>query len=211
MFRRYLLTVLAACFLLAPLTAAADEAPADAAKTPADEAPADAAKTPADEAPADAAKAAAADDSAEKRGSIPSFSLDNLKGEQVSISDFKGKVVVISFWATWCAPCMQELPHLNGFQEKYKDDGLVVLAIATDGPETLTGVRRIARRKKWSMPVLLDQEGTATSLLNPRGTNPFTIFVDREGRIVHTHEGYSPGDEAKYEPMIQRLLKEDVK
>jgi peroxiredoxin len=142
------------------------------------------------------------------RAPLPEFALDELNGGRVESASLVGNVVVISFWASWCGPCQQELAQLSTLTERYADQGLVVLAVATDGPDTLSDVRNMARRGRWVMPVLLDQAGTVKSLLNPRGAEPYTIFVDRSGRIVETHDGYAPGDEVGYEATIQTLLAE---
>lgn len=142
------------------------------------------------------------------RQDVPRFELKDLSGKRVRLDDFAGKVVVVNFWATWCVPCIHELPHLQRLQEQYADKGLVILAITTDGPETLSEVRKTVRSKKWTMPILLDQDGSVKSRLNPRGTNPYTLFVDRRGRRAHDHEGYIPGDEKSYEKTIVELLAE---
>lgn len=145
---------------------------------------------------------------AESRSRVAPFELKNLKGKNIRLADLKGKVVVISFWATWCAPCLQELGYLQNYFKRYKDDGLSVLAIATDGPETRSRVRSVARRKRWTIPVLVDAAGTAVSKMNPRGQTPYTMFVDREGRLAHVHVGYKNGDEVAYETLIKKLLAE---
>jgi peroxiredoxin len=142
------------------------------------------------------------------RAKVTDFSLQNMKGKMVRLSDQKGKVVVVTFWATWCAPCIQELPHLNTFYKKYKRDGLVVLAINIDGPDTFAKARTIIKRKRLKMPILKDPEGEVTAILNPRGTNPYTLFVDRHGRLAADHEGFAKGDEVKALAHIQKLLAE---
>jgi thiol-disulfide isomerase/thioredoxin len=144
----------------------------------------------------------------EKRSKVAGFRLKDLSGKQVQLSDFAGKVVVVNFWATWCVPCIQELPHLDKLQARYGKDGLVVLAVTIDGPETFSRVRSVVQRRKWKMPVLLDQDGSVAGLLNPRGTNPYTMFVDRGGRLARDHEGYSSGDEVQHEATIKALLAE---
>jgi hypothetical protein len=83
-----------------------------------------------------------------------------------------------------------------------------VLAIATDGPETLSVVRSVSRRKRWGVTVLTDTDGAVNSLLNPRGTIPYSVFVDRRGRVAYVHAGYKSGDEAQYEKVLKKLLAE---
>lgn len=144
---------------------------------------------------------------AAERAPAADFSLDNLDDDGVSLSEQAGKVVVISFWATWCQPCLQELPHMNDFQREFSDD-LVVFAITTDGPETQSEVRSLARRNRWIFQVLKDLDGSVSAQLNPRGTNPFTLFIDRNGRVAAAHEGYASGDEVGYREQITALIAE---
>lgn len=154
------------------------------------------------------ATAAHAAEPAEQRAAAAAFSLKDLSGKPVRLDDYKGKVVVVNFWATWCAPCLQELPFLEQYYKRYGKSGLVVLAIATDGPETASRVRTVVRRKRFTMPVLHDAAGSVVASLNPRGANPYTLFIDKKGRVAFRHEGYSPGDEKKYEGLIKKLLAE---
>ena len=142
------------------------------------------------------------------RPAAPPFSLKDHNGQSISLAALKGKVVLVNFWATWCAPCLQELPFLEQFHQKRGKDGLVVIAIATDGPETAASIATVVRRRRLTMTVAHDQSGTVISSLNPRAANPYTLFIDRQGRVAHRHEGYSPGDERKYEALIDALLAE---
>ena len=149
-----------------------------------------------------------ASDPASERKAVSDFTLKDLKGKNVKLSDHKGSVVAINFWATWCKSCLKELPHFQGFYEKHKKEGFVVLAITTDGPETLPEVRTLVKRKRWKMPILLDSDGALSAILNPKGTQPFTMLIDRSGRLVGEYEGFAKGDEKKYAKHIQSLLAE---
>jgi peroxiredoxin len=143
------------------------------------------------------------------RAVAPDFELDDLKGQVIRLSQFKDKVVVVNFWATWCAPCKQEIPHLSRILESYKDQGLVVLTISTDSPQTQSQVGRLARR--WKTHTLLDPEGRVVAQLNPRGIAPYTLIVDRSGKIAFDHDGYHSGDEVKLEAAIKLILAEGKK
>ncbi|MDP6943828.1 MAG: TlpA disulfide reductase family protein [Myxococcota bacterium] len=154
------------------------------------------------------ALAADAGVAAADRAKVPAFRLKDLKGKKVHIKDLRGKAVVISFWATWCVPCKRELDDLAKLYKTLKKEGLEVLAIATDGPETFSEIRGVVKRHRWPFRILPDKEGEATSILNPRGTVPYTMYVDRHGRLAYDHEGYAQGDAKKMAKRIKELLAE---
>ena len=85
---------------------------------------------------------------------------------------------------------------------------LEVLPNASRFTETAATVATVVRRRRFTMTVAHDRSGTVISSLNPRAANPYTLFIDRQGRIAHRHEGYSPGDERSYETLIDALLSE---
>ena len=144
----------------------------------------------------------------DKRSIMPPLNGRDLQGKKINLSEFKGKVIVISFWATWCGPCKRELDDLNKIYKKRKKDGFAVVAVATDGPETYSDIRGVVKRHKWAFRILPDKEGALTSILNPRGTVPYSIYVDRQGRLAYDHEGYSQGDAQKMSDKIKSLLQE---
>lgn len=143
-----------------------------------------------------------------ERPAAADFALDTLDGERVKLSALAGKVVVVSFWASWCKPCKQELPFLDTFAKAYADQGFEVISINTDDARTLPEVRRFVKRKRLKIPVALDKDGSVLSRLNPRGVMPFTLYIDRQGRIAETHDSFTTGDQVRIEASIKRLLAE---
>jgi len=136
------------------------------------------------------------------------FTLKDLDGNPAKLSDYYNKnVILIDFWATWCVPCIKELPHFQKFYDRYKEKGLKILSISVDGPETVALVKTFVKRYKYSFPVLLDTESKVVALYNPRVILPYTILIDREGNINYVHQGYSPGDENFLEQKIIELLR----
>jgi peroxiredoxin len=116
----------------------------------------------------------------------PVITAETVDGEQVSLSGLRGKVVILNFWATWCAPCREEMPALQERYEKYKDSDLVVLAVDFD--ETADDVRAFRDQLGLTFPVLLDPGAAIQQLYRVRGY-PTTYFVDRDGTIQVQHIG----------------------
>ena len=142
-----------------------------------------------------------------QRAQAPNFTLKSLKGHQTSLSDAQGKVLVLSFWASWCKPCIQELGFLKKLAAQHPDN-LVVYGIATDAPDTMASVRRVVKRKRLNMPILFDSDGSVMGNYNPRGVMPFSAYIDRQGRIHSVHEGFSSGDEMKLTSLVEGLINE---
>lgn len=116
---------------------------------------------------------------------VPSFALPDMKGEKVSLDDFKGQIVILNFWATWCPPCRQEMPEFNKMDAELKKSGeAVFLAInLTDGRrETKSKVSQFMASNKYGFRVLLDSEGDAADIFSIRGI-PTTVVIDRSGVI----------------------------
>jgi peroxiredoxin len=140
-------------------------------------------------------------------GSPSDFTLEDIDGDRVHLSDYLGdEVILINFWATWCSPCAGELAHLQRMYEDYRDSGFVVLAVSMDGPESIAEVAPFARRHGLSFPVLLDEETSVVSMLNPKRAAPYNVLIGRDGTIVSAKEGFSAGDEIALEESIKRHL-----
>lgn len=144
-----------------------------------------------------------------KGGKAPDFSLRDLAGKDVHLSDYLGKnVVVLDFWATWCVPCEAALPHIEEMYQKYKDQGLVVLGIAMDDSQTVAQVPSFAQRYNLSFPVLLDEESKVVQIYNPKKTAPYQVLINRSGGIAKERQGYNAGDEKLIEADVLNLLKQ---
>lgn len=115
--------------------------------------------------------------------------------------------IVILFWATWCAPCRQELPLYQQLYERYRDDGLVVVAISMDGSNTVAQAGPMARRLGLTFPVVSDLDTSVTSRINPRRAAPFSVWIDRSGRIVREREGFSLSERAEIARGVIRLVR----
>jgi len=116
----------------------------------------------------------------------PDFTLTDLNGETVRLSDWRGKTVLLNFWASWCAPCRQEMPLLQATYTAYADDGLVVLAVNMG--EEKRRVEGFAADLAVTFPVLADEETTVGTLYRVRGA-PTTYFIDRDGVVRQRYVG----------------------
>jgi peroxiredoxin len=136
------------------------------------------------------------------------FTLNDVQGRSVSLSQYLGKTaIVVNFWATWCKPCAIEMPHLQKMYDARKDKGFVVLAVSIDRSDTEAEVAPFVKKKGYTFPVLLDTESRAMSIYNPRGAAPYTVIIDKRGKIVKQREGFNPGDEAQLEADVDAAMK----
>lgn len=122
------------------------------------------------------------------------FTLQDLTGKEVSLKQHKGQIVVLDFWATWCAPCRRSIPELVDIQEKYRDQGLVILGISTDDPRMINTLLAFKEQYKINYSILFANRNVTRAYF-PTGQMPIpTLFViDREGKVVDSVVGYVPG------------------
>jgi len=125
------------------------------------------------------------------------FAVRDTKGRTVRLSDYLGKsAVLLDFWATYCEPCLGEMPHLEKMYEENKGAGFVVIALAMDGPDTVAEVPSFASRNGLTFPVVLDEDSHVQAIYNPKSSAPLSVLIDKHGNVVRVREGYNPGDEA---------------
>lgn len=132
----------------------------------------------------------------------PDFKLTDLDGNKITLADYAGKVVFVNFWATWCAPCRQEIPGFVEVYEKYKDQGFVILGVAVSDKKNK--VVEYVKENNMSYPCAM---GTAAIVKDyePGNAIPATIIIDREGKIHHKHVGYM--EKSQVENLFQELSK----
>jgi peroxiredoxin len=132
----------------------------------------------------------------------PDFSLPQLNGQQLHLSDYRGKLVLLDFWATWCDPCREEIPHFVELQNKYRDHGLQIVGISMDdGPEP---VRDFYQHFKMNYPVVMGDATTGELYGGVLGL-PMAFLIDRDGRIYSKHMGAI--DISVFEREITTLLR----
>jgi peroxiredoxin len=140
-------------------------------------------------------------------GEVADFVLKDVDGKSHALSDYLGqKVILMSFWATWCEPCKKEMDQLQTLYETHAADGLMILSISMDEPETMGDVRPFVKQRGFTYPVLLDTESQVTNQFNPRRAAPYSLIIDRAEKTAWTHEGYVPGDEKKVEAAVLEAL-----
>jgi len=117
----------------------------------------------------------------------PDFTVTDLAGNTVRLSDYRGQPVVLNAWATWCGPCLSEMPDLETFYQEYKGQGVIVLAVNLGEPgDRVTG---FIQDSSYTFPVLLDESTAAVGRPYRISAIPTTFFIDREGKIVSIRRG----------------------
>jgi thiol-disulfide isomerase/thioredoxin len=137
------------------------------------------------------------------------FQLKQANGRRYDVTpDLQAnKVIMVSFWATWCGPCKAEMEKLSPVYDELLGEGFQYLAVSTDGPDSVAEVRPYIRSNDYQFPVLLDTTGKLLERYNPRGDLPYYLLVNRKGQIVEEHQGFVPGDEVGIEARVRALLK----
>ena len=127
---------------------------------------------------------------ASRASDVPQFSFTSLEGKTVAMKDLGNKVVIVDFWATWCGPCREEIPHLNELYSELKGKGLEIVGISMDTDGT-DGVKDFAREFRMQYPIVMGDENVAESFGGIIGL-PTTFIIDRNGRIAKKYVGLPP-------------------
>jgi cytochrome c biogenesis protein CcmG, thiol:disulfide interchange protein DsbE len=137
----------------------------------------------------------------------PAFATKSLDGEEVSLADYRGQVVLVNVWATWCDPCVRELPELKRLHEQLEGKGFTVIGLNTDTRSKISAVRAMTMRHQLPFPVWLDFESRSQVAFELRGY-PTSILVDRQGNIRWRREGEILRNDPELMPMLEALLAE---
>jgi len=139
-----------------------------------------------------------------KGSPAPGFTLRSRGGGSFSLAQLKGQVVLINFWASWCGPCRQEMPLLEGLYKKYHPLGVTLVGVSVDD-EPQAADNALANTAV-SFPIVYDLESKVSQLYQV-ASMPSTVIIDRSGTVRLLHKGYKPGDEKGYEETLRALLK----
>ena len=142
---------------------------------------------------------------ADVSGTAPDFTLKSRSGENLRLEDLRGEVVMLNFWASWCGPCRQEMPHMDDIEKEFRDYGFRVLAVNVDQR------REDAEEFLDTMPVdfaiLWDHDSQVSERYDVQAM-PTTVMIDRDGQARYVHHGYQPGYEDDYRAQIRELIRE---
>jgi thiol-disulfide isomerase/thioredoxin len=138
-------------------------------------------------------------------GPAPQFQLQSMAGKSVDLSQYKGQVVMINFWASWCGPCRTEMPILEKLSTKYKPMGFAMIGVNVE-PDSKVAADWL-KVTPVTFPILFDTRSEVSKLYSV-SSMPSTVIVDRKGNLRWKHVGYKAGDENEYLDQIRALVRE---
>jgi len=138
-------------------------------------------------------------------GPAPDFTLKSRSGENIKLSELRGEVVMVNFWASWCAPCRQEMPLLEELYGRYADLGFTLLGVNVE--EDSSAALDLLKEIPVTFPILLDTRNDVSKLYNVIAM-PSTVILDRDGKVRYVHKGYLPGYEDEYRKQVKELIRE---
>ena len=141
----------------------------------------------------------------ETSGKASNFTLKSNSGKNIKLSELRGQVVMLNFWASWCKPCRQEMPLLNEIYNKYHSLGFTLLGINIENSPELA--KRFLADVKVDFPILYDPENQVSKAYDVNAM-PTTILIDRDGKMRFLHKGYKPGYENEYRKQVRSLIRE---
>lgn len=128
----------------------------------------------------------------------------NAKADSFSLDNYKGKVVYLDFWASWCGPCKESFPWLNSLQKRYKDKNLLVIGINLDKDKSKAD--DFLKEHPAEFPLFFNPEGNLAKQFGVKGM-PYSVIIDKNGKVVHSHIGFSSDKTKEYTSAIEGALK----
>lgn len=144
-------------------------------------------------------------DTSKASGAADDFTLKSSTGENLKLSEQRGSVVMVNFWASWCGPCRKEMPIIDALYKKYSKYGFTVFGVNVDDKEK--NAIRTLKKIPVDFPILFNPENSIAELYGVSAM-PTTIFIDRNGNKRYIHAGYKEGEEVIYEKIIKKLIRE---
>jgi peroxiredoxin len=141
----------------------------------------------------------------EIQGKAPDFTLKSQNGDNIKLSELRGKVILINFWASWCGPCRQEMPELDQLYQHYRSLDFTILGVNVE--ENSDAAKSLLKDIPVSFPVLFDNANTVSKLYKIKGM-PSTIILDRDGNMRYMYMGYQRGYEQEYQKQVRALIRE---
>lgn len=132
--------------------------------------------------------------------SLPAIHLPTLEGTEMDSKDWKGKVVVLDFWATWCTGCRATIPILNGLHEKFKSQGLVVVGVSLD-QDSKEKIGKFVRKQKMNYQILIDSEDKLSKVFGFEGIPSVYVF-GKDGKLLKAMPAYAPEQEKELEAVV---------
>jgi peroxiredoxin len=134
----------------------------------------------------------------------PDFTLKALDGNNLRLAEQRGDIMLINFWASWCGPCIQEMPQLDKLAQKYQPLGVQVWGVNVENDSS--AAKAYLSKVQVAFPILFDVDNSASKAYQVEAM-PTTVIVDKDGAIHSVHRGYKPGYEKKYDADIKALLR----
>ena len=135
-----------------------------------------------------------------------SFLVRDINGKVVNLDKHKDKIVMLNFWATWCGPCIAEMPHLQNIQNKYKDKFLLI-SISVDEARDKSKIKPFIKSRGYDFIVVHDADRTIAAFYNPSMALPCNVILNHNRDIVYQSEGYTPGKELVFEKILDSIVK----
>ena len=133
---------------------------------------------------------------------LPSMNRD---GKEFSLDEFKGKVVLLDFWAQWCPPCRLSFPKYNVLHDIYESEGLVIIGVNRDSDDDEKKARKFYTNFYVEFIILRDKDESFAKMFKVESL-PTTFLINKKGKVIYTHKGFKPGDEVKFEELIKEEL-----